>query len=88
MPRDSRFSQPFRFLKISRPSLGLFIPLMGLLALLLIAACGGDDPTQVPQSTAAVAQPTSAPVPTAMPAPTSRRDRISKRRLSGSPRDA
>ena len=46
MPRDFRFPQ---FSDISRPSFGLFIRLMGLLALLLIAACG-SDPTAVPQA--------------------------------------
>ena len=49
MHRVSRFTNSLR---ISRPRLGLFILLMGLLAPLLIAACGGDDPTAVPQATA------------------------------------
>ncbi|MCH7736887.1 MAG: CHRD domain-containing protein [Chloroflexi bacterium] len=70
----------FRFpnsLKVPRPSLGLFLILMGLLVPLLIAACGGDDPTAVPRQAAAtqpaptaMPQATSAPDPTAMPAPT------------------
>ena len=64
MPGIFRFSQT---LKIRRPSLGLFLVLMGLLVPLLIAACGGDDPTAVPRA-AATTQPSptaAAPAPTA-----------------------
>ena len=49
MHRVSRFPES---LKISRPSLGLFILFIGLLVPLLITACGGDDPTTTPQPTA------------------------------------
>ncbi|MCH8297286.1 MAG: hypothetical protein IH873_04405 [Chloroflexi bacterium] len=58
--------------------MGLFILLMGLLVPLLIAACGGDDPTAVAQPAATATavptarpQATSAPAPTAMPQATS-----------------
>ncbi|MCH8989298.1 MAG: CHRD domain-containing protein [Chloroflexi bacterium] len=78
MPRLFGFPRSLKLLKISRPPLGLLIPLMGLLALLVIAACGGDDPTPVAQPAAtatavptAMPQPTSAPAPTAIPQPTS-----------------
>lgn len=56
-------------LRISRPSRGLFLVLLGVLAPLLIAACGGDDPTAVPQPAATnTRQPP--PAATAVPDPT------------------
>lgn len=55
-----------RYLKISSLPLGLFILLLGLLAPLLIAARGGDDPTTVPL--AAATNTPQPPAPTAMPA--------------------
>ena len=67
MLRDSWFPGFPKSVKISRPSLGLFIPLMGLLALLLIAACGGDDPTAVSQPAATATQP--APATATQPPP-------------------
>ncbi len=39
-------------------------------ALLLLAACGGEDPTATTPATAAAPEPTVAPQPTAMPEPT------------------
>ena len=36
MPREFRFPHSFNLPKISRPPLGLFIPLIGLLAILLL----------------------------------------------------
>lgn len=60
-------------IKNSRPRLGLFLILMGLLVPLLIAACGGDDPTAVPQPSATNTPPppaaTSVPDPTSAPDP-------------------
>ncbi|MDA1128384.1 MAG: CHRD domain-containing protein [Chloroflexi bacterium] len=82
MLRVSQFLNLPRSLKVSRPPLGLFLLLMGLLVPLLIAACGGDDPTAVPQTAATntpqpatatatqtVPDPTSAPDPTSTPDP-------------------
>ena len=62
-------------LRKSRPSKGLFLVMLGILAPLLIAACGGDDPTAAPQAAANTPQPppatAAAPDPTAMaPDPT------------------
>ena len=57
----------FRFpnlLNVRRPSLGLFMILMGLLVPLLIAACGGDDPTAVPQAATNTPQPPHISTPT------------------------
>ena len=73
MPGILRFSDS---IKKSRPSLGLFLLMMGLLVPLLIAACGGDDPTAAPRAAATnTPQPPPAtavpPAPTAMPQPTS-----------------
>ena len=56
-------------LRIPRPSRGLFLVLMGILAPLLIAACGGDDPTAVAQP-AATNTPQPPPAATATPDPT------------------
>ncbi|MEE8466372.1 MAG: hypothetical protein V3S68_07835, partial [Dehalococcoidia bacterium] len=63
MLRDSWFSRIQRSVKMPRPRLGLFILLMGLMAPVLIAACGGDDPTAVPVQVTA----TNTPQPTAVP---------------------
>ncbi len=70
----------FRFwssLRITRPSFGISVILMGLFVPLLIAACGGDDPTSVAQPVAtSTPQPPPAtatqpaPEPTAVPTPT------------------
>ena len=68
MPRVFRFPRFTRFLKDSRPPLGLFIPLLGLVALLLIAACGGDDPTSTPQPEA-TNTPQPPPATATQPAP-------------------
>ena len=69
MPGLFRFPQFPKISKLSRPSLGLVIPLMGLLALLLIAACGGDDPTATAQP-AATNTPQPAATDTPQPPPT------------------
>ena len=64
---DSWLSRMAKTVKIPRPRLGLFILAMALLAPILIAACGGDDPTAVPQVTstntpqATTASPTDTP---------------------------
>ena len=77
MPRIPQFPKIIKpFKKSFRPRLGLFILLMGLVAPLLIAACGGGDPTQAPRPAATntpqppAATATTAPEPTGMPAPT------------------
>ncbi len=46
-----------RFFQPSRPSLGLFLLLMGLLVPVLTAACGGDDPTPASQGVPNTLQP-------------------------------
>ena len=54
MLHASRFP---RFFRPSRPSLGLFLLLTGLLAPVLTAACGGDDPTPASQGAPNTLQP-------------------------------
>ena len=51
-------------MKFSSPHFGLLILVIGLLAPLLIAACGGGDPTAVPTSSpTATVSPTATAVP-------------------------
>ena len=80
MPSPFQFSWFPRLSKGSKPHFGLVIPLIGMLAVLLIAACGGDDPTSTPQPAAAsttqpaatnTPQPPPATATQAAPAPTS-----------------
>jgi len=65
----SRVFQIPNSLKVSRPPKGLFILLMSLLVPLLIAACGGYDPTAVPQAAAATDTPQPPPAAATLPAP-------------------
>ncbi|MDA0263284.1 MAG: CHRD domain-containing protein [Chloroflexi bacterium] len=71
MPSISRLSKLSGTLKTPRPSKGLFILMIGLIAPLLIAACGGDDPTAAPRATATSQPPPVATATQPAPDPTS-----------------